>query len=221
MELLGPRGFAFYHIFSRGVSLAVVTILPQKGAVFCAKPPFDRTLTPIVSKQFRRLNDGNFVRCRARHDVSVVACDIGNKLTFAEGGAPAAFLRPRENSSARPPRFWLKKVLTCKPRTGRRRVFGFPRLTRNTRKRQRALFPYDQEFSRRGEDKEKVIKQDIRRISLVRSLLALQEAGSSLTSGNRPGRLRPESFLRIQRLMETSTLIVGRVVARPIDFLAD
>src|SRR5438477_2307354 len=47
----------------------------------------------VSNEQFRRLSDGriSFDAEAKTYDVSVVVCDIGNKLTFAEGGEPAAF----------------------------------------------------------------------------------------------------------------------------------
>src|SRR5215467_13272998 len=47
----------------------------------------------VSNEQFRRLSDGRilFDAEPKTYDVSVVVCDIGNKLTFAEGGEPAAF----------------------------------------------------------------------------------------------------------------------------------
>src|SRR5262249_32241053 len=47
----------------------------------------------VSNEQFRRLSDGriSFDAEPRTYDVSVVVCDIGNKLTFAEGGEPAAF----------------------------------------------------------------------------------------------------------------------------------
>src|SRR6516162_2198334 len=47
----------------------------------------------VSNDQFRRLNDGriSFDPEPRTYGVSVVVCDIGNKLTFAEGGEPAAF----------------------------------------------------------------------------------------------------------------------------------
>src|ERR1043166_9485501 len=46
----------------------------------------------VSNEQFRRLNDGriSFDADPRTYDVSVVVCDIGNKLTCAEGGEPAA-----------------------------------------------------------------------------------------------------------------------------------
>src|SRR5262245_42443496 len=47
----------------------------------------------VSNEQFRRLGDGriSFDAEPRTYDVSVVVCDIGNKLTFAEGSEPAAF----------------------------------------------------------------------------------------------------------------------------------
>src|SRR4051794_2096757 len=47
----------------------------------------------VSTDQFRRLSDDRiaFDAKPRTYDVSVVVCDIGNKLTFAEGGEPAAF----------------------------------------------------------------------------------------------------------------------------------
>ena len=47
----------------------------------------------VSNEQFRRLTDGriSFDAEPRTYDVSVVVCDIGNKLTFAEGGEPVAF----------------------------------------------------------------------------------------------------------------------------------
>src|SRR5215813_371512 len=49
----------------------------------------------VSNDQFRRLNDGriSFDAEARTYGVSVVVCDIGNKLTFAEGGEPAAFTK--------------------------------------------------------------------------------------------------------------------------------
>src|SRR5262249_12416311 len=47
----------------------------------------------VSTAQFRRLSDGriSFDAEPNTYGVSVVVCDIGNKLTFAEGSEPAAF----------------------------------------------------------------------------------------------------------------------------------
>src|SRR5437773_8732515 len=47
----------------------------------------------VSTAQFRRLSDGriSFNAEPKSYDVSVVVCDIGNKLTFAQGSEPAAF----------------------------------------------------------------------------------------------------------------------------------
>src|SRR5438034_8760954 len=47
----------------------------------------------VSNEQFRRLSDGriSFDAEPKTYEVSVVVCDIGNKLTFAEGAEPAAF----------------------------------------------------------------------------------------------------------------------------------
>src|SRR5437868_1399343 len=47
----------------------------------------------VSNEEFRRLGDGRiaFDAEPRTYDVSVVVCDIGNKLTFAEGGEPVAF----------------------------------------------------------------------------------------------------------------------------------
>src|SRR5262245_48487335 len=47
----------------------------------------------VSNEQFRRLSDGSisFDADPRTYEVSVVVFDIGNKITFAEGGEPAAF----------------------------------------------------------------------------------------------------------------------------------
>src|SRR5215211_1637704 len=47
----------------------------------------------VSNEQFRRLSDGRiaFNAEPRTYDVSVVVCDIGNKLIFAQGGEPVAF----------------------------------------------------------------------------------------------------------------------------------
>src|SRR5881398_2218062 len=47
----------------------------------------------VSNEQFRRLSDGriSFDAEPKTYDVTVVVCDIGNKITFAEGSEPAAF----------------------------------------------------------------------------------------------------------------------------------
>ena len=103
----------------------------------------------ISNEQFRHLGDGrlSFEAEPKTYDVSVVVCDIGNKLTFAEGSEPAAFTEVAakfiRDTGAR-------RLLASRRWRGRRRRFWISRSRLGACSKSSARCPrHDQEFSRR------------------------------------------------------------------------
>src|SRR5262245_6329031 len=102
LELLGLAGVcSLYRVFFQpapSVLALVFALLAAEGwSAFLRRnrSHLIRTLFAdrVSNDQFRRLNDGriSFDAEPKTYDVSVVVCDIDNKLTFSEGGEPAAF----------------------------------------------------------------------------------------------------------------------------------
>ena len=93
--------FSLYRIFFQpapSILALVLALLATEGwSAFLRRnrSHLIRTLFAdrVSNEQFRRLKDGriSFDAEPRTYDVSVVVCDIGNKLTFAEGGEPVAF----------------------------------------------------------------------------------------------------------------------------------
>ncbi len=191
----------------------------------------------ISNEQFRRLNDGRIsfdVEPRT-YDVSVVVCDIGNKLTFAEGGEPAAFT----DATAKFIRETAARLveaggyLQAADGEGVVGVFGFPASDpEHTQKAARVVLDLIKNSREQSEDKEKVVANgdDIRAGISSGAIIAgaLQESPRPLLLASGEPIDMARRFCALNRfygsraLMETSTFdrVSEAVVARPIDFVS-
>src|SRR5437762_11337238 len=102
VELLGLAWVcSLYRVFFQpapsGLALVFAVLAAEGWSVFLRRnrSHLIRTLFAdrVSNEQFRRLCDAriSFDAEAKTYDVSLVVCDIGNKLKFAEGGEPAAF----------------------------------------------------------------------------------------------------------------------------------
>ena len=68
------------------------------------------------------------MRRRKTYEVSVVVCDIGNKVLFAEGPSPAPSLKPRQSSFVKLLRVSVEEgaYLQAADGEGVVGIFGFP-----------------------------------------------------------------------------------------------
>ena len=191
----------------------------------------------VSNEQFRRLNDGriSFEAEPKTYDVSVVVCDIGNKLTFAEGGEPAAFTEATgkfiRDTAAR--LVEEGAYLQAADGEGVVGVFGFPAPDpEHTQKAARVVLDLIKNSREQSEDKEKVVARgnDIRAGISTGAIIAgaLQESRQPLllASGEPIDLARRFCALNLfygsRALMETSTFdrVSEAVVARPIDFVS-
>src|SRR5207248_8821852 len=122
----------------------------------------------VSNEQFRRLSDGriSFDAEARTYDVSVVVCDIGNKLTFAEGGEPAAFTEAtakfiRETATRLVDEGAYLQAADGEGVVG---VFGFPAPdTEHAQKAARVVLDLIKNSRDQREDKEKLVaREDIR-----------------------------------------------------------
>jgi class 3 adenylate cyclase len=191
----------------------------------------------VSNEQFRRLNDGRIsfdVEART-YDVSVVVCDIGNKLTFAEGGEPAEFT----NATAKVIRETAARLveagayLQAADGEGVVGVFGFPAPDpEHTQKAARVVLDLIKNSREQDEDKEKVVAKgdDIRAGISSGAIIAgaLQEnrrllllaSGEPIDLARRFCALN--RFYGSKALMDTVIFdrVSEAVVARPIDFVS-
>ena len=190
----------------------------------------------ISNEQFRRLNDGriSFEGEPKTYDVSVVVCDIGNKLTFAEGGEPASFTEAtakfiRETAARL---VEAGAYLQAADGEGVVGIFGFPAPDpEHTQKATRVVLDLIKNSREQSEDKEKgAANVDIRAGISCGAIIAgaLQESRTPLllTSGEPIDLARRfcalNRFYGSKALMETSSFdrVSEAVVARPIDFVS-
>src|SRR6185503_11359210 len=122
----------------------------------------------VSNEQFRRLTDGriSFDAEPRTYDVSVVVCDIGNKLTFADGGEPAAFTEATGKFIRETAARLVEEgaYLQAADGEGVVGVFGFPAPDpEHTQKAARVVLDVITNSRERREDKEKVVAgSDIR-----------------------------------------------------------
>ncbi len=191
----------------------------------------------VSNEQFRRLNDGriSFDVEAKRYDVSVVVCDIGNKLTFAEGGEPAAFTEATGKFIRETAARLVQEgaYLQAADGEGVVAVFGFPAPDpEHTQKAARVVLDLIKNSREQGEDKEKVVARgsDIRAGISTGAIIAgaLQESRRPLLLASGEPIDLARRFCALNRfygsraLMETSTFdrVSEAVVARPIDFVS-
>jgi len=187
----------------------------------------------VSNEQFRRLSDGriSFEADPKTYDVSVVVCDIGNKLTFAEGGEPVAFTEAaakfiRETAARL---VEAGAYLQAADGEGVVGVFGFP--AHDSQQAARVVLDMIKNSRERGEDKEKVAASwDIRAGISCGPIIAgaLQESRRPLLLASGEPIDLARRFCALNRfygsraLMDTATFdrVSEAVVARPIDFVS-
>jgi class 3 adenylate cyclase len=190
----------------------------------------------VSNEKFRRLSDGriSFEAQPRTYDVSVVVCDIGNKLAFAEGSEPAAFTEATatfiRDTAAR--LVQEGAYLQAADGEGVVGVFGFPAPdTEHAQKAVRVVLDLIKNARAGGEDKEKAVaKMDLRAGISSGAIIA-----GTFEDGWRPLLLasgEPVEFARrfcslnrfygSKALMDTPTFdqVAETVVARPIDFVS-
>src|SRR4029077_18103934 len=116
----------------------------------------------VSNEQFRRLNDGriSFDAEPRTYEVSVVVCDIGNKLTFPEGGKPAAFTEATAKFIRETAARLVEEgaYLQAADGEGVVGVFGFPAPDpEHVQRAARVVLDVIKNSRERGEDKEKVV----------------------------------------------------------------
>ena len=189
----------------------------------------------VSNEQFRRLNDGgiSFDSKPRTYDVSVVVCDIGNKLTFAEGGEPVAFTEAaakfiRESAARLTEEGAYLQAADGEGVVG---VFGFPAPDpEHVQKATRVVLDMIKNSRERGEDKEKATASCDIRAGISSGVLiagALQDSRRPLLLASGEPIDLARRFCALNRfygsraLMDTSIFdrVSEVVVARPIDFV--
>ena len=190
----------------------------------------------VSNEQFRRLGDGriSFDAEPRTYEVSVVVCDIGNKLTFAEGGEPAAFTEATAKFIRETAARLVEEgaYLQAADGEGVVGVFGFPAPDpEHVQKAARVVLDLIKNSRERDEDKEKLAsKGDIRAGISSGAIIAgaLQDSRRPLLLASGEPIDLARRFCALNRfygsraLMETSTFdrVSEAVVARPIDFVS-
>ena len=190
----------------------------------------------VSTAQFRRLSDGriSFDAEPKTYDVSVVVCDIGNKLTFAEGSEPAAFTETTatfiRNTAAR--LVEEGAYLQAADGEGVVGVFGFPAGDlEHAQKAASVVLDMIKNSRERGEEKEKVTESSDIRAGISSGAIiagALQEGPRPLLLATGEPIELARRFCALNRfygsraLMDTATFdrVSEAIVARPIDFVS-
>ena len=189
----------------------------------------------VSTEQFRGLNDGriSFDAEPKTYDVSIVVCDLGSKLTFAEGNEPAAFTEAtakfiRETAARL---VEAGAYLQAADGEGVVGVFGFPAPDpEHTQKAARVVLDMIKDSREAGEDKEKnAAPWDVRAGISSGAIIAgaLQESRRALLLASGEPIDLARRFCALNRfygsraLMGTPTFdrVSEAVVARPIDFV--
>jgi adenylate cyclase len=190
----------------------------------------------VSNEQFRRLSDGrmSFEAEPKAYEVSIVVCDIGNKLTFAEGGEPAAFTEAtakfiRETASRLVEEGAYLQAADGEGVVG---VFGFPATEpEHAQKAACVVLDMIKNFSDPVEDKEKIaaswdIRAGISSGAIVAGALQESRRPLLLASGEPIDLARRlcalNRFYGSGALMDTATFdrVNEAIVARPIDFVS-
>jgi hypothetical protein len=190
----------------------------------------------VSNDQFRRLSDGriSFDAEPRTYDVSVVVCDIGNKLTFAEGGEPAAFTATTAKFIRETAARLVEEgaYLQAADGEGVVGVFGFPAPDpEHTQKAARVVLDLIKNSRERGENKEKVAGSGDIRAGISSGAIiagALQEGRHPLLLASGEPIDLARRFCALNRfygsraLMDTAIFdrVSEAVVARPIDFVS-
>ena len=190
----------------------------------------------VFNEQFRRLSDGriSFDAEPKPYDVSVVVCDIGNKLTFAENGKPAAFTEATAKFIRETAARLVEEgaYLQAADGEGVVGVFGFPVPDpEHVQRAARVVLDVITNSRERREDKEKVVAGSDIRAGISSGVIiagALQESRFPLLFASGEPLDLARRFCALNRfygsraLMDTATFdqVSGAVVARPIDFIS-
>ncbi|HEY3660823.1 MAG TPA: hypothetical protein VGK91_06315 [Candidatus Udaeobacter sp.] len=190
----------------------------------------------LSNEQFRRVSDGriSFDAEPKTYDVSVVVCDFGNKLAFAEGGKPAAFTEAiakfiRETAARLVEQGAYLQAADGEGVVG---VFGFPAPDpEHTQKASRVVLDLLKNSREQGENKEKIgatrdVVAGISSGAIVAGALRESSRPLLLASGEPIDLARRfcslNRFYGSRALMDTASFdrVSEAVVARPIDFVS-
>jgi len=189
----------------------------------------------VSNDQFRRLGDGriSFDAEPKTCDVSVVVCDIGNKLTFAEGSEPAAFTEATARFIRETAARLVEEGAYLQAADGEGVVglFGFPAPDPEpAQKAARVVLNMLKNFRERGEDEKVAANWDIRAGIRSGTIIAgaLQETRRPLLLASGEPIDLARRFCALNRfygssaLMDTATFdrVSEAVVARPIYFVS-
>jgi len=189
----------------------------------------------LSKKEFRRLNDGTtpFDAQPKAYDLSVVVCDIGNKLAFAEDSEPAAFAEATAKFVRETAEHLVNEGAYLHAADGEGVVafFGFP--VPNTEHAQtavRVVLDMMKNFRRRREDSGDVsadwdIRAGVSSGAIIAGALKESQRPLLLASGEPIDLARRfcalNHFYGSNALIDTPTFdrVSDTVVARPIDFV--
>jgi hypothetical protein len=190
----------------------------------------------LSNEQFRRVSDGriSFDAEPKTYDVSVVVCDIGNKLTFAEGGEPAAFTEATAKFIRETANRLVEQgaYLQAADGEGVVGVFGFPAPDpEHTQKAARVVLDLLKNSRDQGGSKEKIrptrdVVAGISSGAIVAGALQESSRPLFLASGEPIDLARRfcslNRFYGSRALMDTASFdrVSEAVVARPIDFVS-
>src|SRR5438552_13145816 len=190
----------------------------------------------LSNKEFRRLNDGRtpFDPQPKTHEVSVVVCDIGNKLASAEDSEPAAFAEATAKFIRETAEHLTNEGAYLQAADGEGVVvfFGFPVPdTEHTQKALRVVLDMMKNFRERPTDSEDIfVNSDICAGVSSGAIIAgaLKDSqGPLLLARGEPIELARRfcalnHFYGSNALMDTPTFdrVSDMVVARPIDFVS-
>jgi adenylate cyclase len=190
----------------------------------------------VSSQQFRHLSDGgiSFDAEPKTYNVSIVVCDLGNKLTFAEGNEPAAFTEVTAKFIRETAARLVEQgaYLQAADGEGVVGVFGFPAPDpEHAQKAARIVLDMFKKSREQGEDKEKVaatwdIRAGISSGEIIAGALQESRRPLLLASGEPLDLARRfcalNRFYGSRALMDTATFdqVNEAVMARPIDFVS-
>src|SRR5213594_986203 len=190
----------------------------------------------LSNKEFRRLNDGRtpFDPQPKTYEVSVVVCDIGNKLAFAEDSEPAAFAEATAKFIRETAEHLTNEgaYLHAADGEGVVAIFGFPvPNTDHTQKAVRVVLDMIKNFRERRQDSGETVGKWGMRAGVSSGALfagALKDTERPLLlAGGEPIDLARRfcalnNFYGSSALIDTPTFdrVSDTVVARPIDFVS-
>src|SRR5215471_10462806 len=190
----------------------------------------------VSNEQFRRLTDGriSFDAEPKTYDVSVVVCDIGNKVTFAEGSEPAAFTEATAKFIRETAARLVEQgaYLQAADGEGVVGVFGFPAHDpEHAQKAACVVLDMIKSARERGEEKGKVTESSDIRAGISSGAIiagALQEGPRPLLLASGEPIELARRFCALNRfygsraLMDTVTFdrVSESIIARPIDFVS-